>query len=86
MDAGCHAAECGGTLVIVQSDAEEPAHVLMDRAWLLARMLSAHPGRPAAHRIARAWACWAHLGCEYDADTMADVRRAHYLAHAPRTL
>lgn len=80
---------CGGLLVFVDRDAEEPLHVLMDRAWLLARMAAADEGggvTAAARRTARAWAAWAHLGCEYDAETMAAVRRAHHVAYAPRAV
>lgn len=84
-----HDASCGGTLVVVVQDADEPGHVLMDRGWLLARMLAASPSgspTPAMRRVCRAWACWAHLGCEYDADTMAAVRHAHHMAYAPRAV
>ncbi len=36
-------------------------------------------------RCARAWACWAHLGCEYAPECMQRVRRAHASARAPRS-
>lgn len=77
-------AEAGGVLVVSQRDEAEPLRVLEDRTWLCARALAADPvGRTAPEvvdacaRSARAWAYWAHMGCEYGPETMREVRRVH---------
>lgn len=78
-----HVADYGGYLVVVKRDTCELPHAHMDRAWALARMGNVGT---TARKTARVWSAWAHLGCGYDADTMAEVRKMHHVAYAPKAL
>ena len=85
-----HRAEFGGVVVVQRADDGELPGMLVDRTWLAARVLGDPRaamrglGPDAVLRLSRVWACWAHLGCEYDAATMAEVRRVHGCARTVR--
>lgn len=80
-------ADHGGVSVFLLHGSDESAHMMSDRAWLVARTLSTDPfATPKdAGTAALLWAWWSHAGCMYGVDQMRMVaeasRRSHVTHH-----